>query len=490
MTHNMNPFDFVPFPAEKPVTKTVAEWQKSDKLLTGWIEAKITALTPVHIVGKQEADGSGCKIIRSHFYQRHGQAYIPASSIRGMLRAFIEASCNGWASQLTPYFKKESGKSGKRQIGFQAIDSRETLKNELNKIDADFQEKFALPDGFTMPQSMTDAEADNVKVDLASFLFGYIPPKGDGFHGRINIEDAPISSANLSFNDVHRIPDIQSDAFMGGGKPSASSWWYQKPYQIRLRGEVVDFVGSGYRGRKFYYHQDPQVCVQWYSDPNNWPVDDRRRLYFVPLECLPPGKATDPFRIYFEDLPEPFLNMLLFAISPGSHLCHKLGYGKPYGYGSIKIEISNGQFRSVGCTDKTPLLTNKLLGGIYSALRDREKLNAIGLMQYFHWHSLAVFVKILWYDNKSALVFSYPPFNKKYPGFLPGINKGDLQAVLSTQQNTLLKENKILPMTESEAREIASKLTNKCKRPALHFEIYQELAKGYDVVQGRKLQFA
>ena len=428
MSHNMNPFDSGPFPAEKPATKTVVEWQKSDDLLTGWIEAQITALTPVHIVGKQEADRSGRKIIRSYFCRRHGQAYMPSSSIRGMLRAFIEAACNGWTSQLTPYYKKDHGK---RHIGFQAIDCREALnkRSELNRIDRDFREKFALPDGFAMQQNMTEDEANNLKVDLASFLFGYIPPNGDGFHGRISIEDAPISAENLSFkNDGYRIPDIQSDAFMGGGKPSASSWWYQKPYQIHLRpsrhGELVDFVGSGYRGRKFYYHQNPQVCVQWYSDPNNWPVDDKRKLYFMPLECLPPGKATDPFRIYFEDLPKPFLNMLLFAISPGRRLRHKLGYGKPYGYGSIEIEISSGQLRGVESTNKMPLSTNKVLRNLYAALWDGEKLNAIGLGQYIHWHSLEALAKILWYDNKSKLVFSYPPFNKKYPGFLPGINKG------------------------------------------------------------------
>lgn len=555
MTHNMNPFDFVPFPTVKPKTRTVKEWQGSGPLLTGWLEAKITALTPVHIVGKQEADGSGCKIISSHFYSRHGKAYIPASSIRGMLHAFIEAACNGWASQITPYYKKNKKDSGKRQIGFQAIDSREDLEREkeLEKIDPDFRKKFALPDGFAMPQSLTEAQAENFEVDLASFLFGYIPPKGDAFHGRINIEDAPISSGNISFgNNAYKIPDIESDAFMGGGKPSASSWWYQKPYQIRLRppaGNIVDFVGHGYRGRKFYYHQNPALCTAWYAKDYNWPKDSERPLYCFPIECLSSECATDSFRIYFEDLPENLMKLIIFALCPGKRLRHKIGYGKAYGYGSIEIAVLEGRLRGQRQDGYKDLDVPGIIRDMQADLWHKDKLNAVGIGSYLHWDSLEALAKIMWYAKGSELIFTYPRFNPGYQvtdeslrklktivspilqtsltklkdaeicaekdffrhigsppsdqkrairqntlrvsgGFLPSVGQGDLFQVLNTQQKTLLKPNNPLPVTESEGRIIASKLAKKGKRPALHFDVYQEMAEGYAVVQGRKLQFA
>lgn len=488
MAHNLNPFDFVPFPNDLPDVKTVREWQNSGPLVTGWIELHITALTPLHIVGKQKADSSGQKISRSHFYRQRGQAFIPGSSLRGMLRAFIEAACNGWASQLTPYYKKERKH---HQIGFQVLDAEQELKkkNDWNRIDPEFRYKFALPKGFAMPQNLTEEQARELKIDLASFLFGYIPPKGDGFRGRIAIEDAPVS--RLSFNnDTYRIPDIQSDAFMGGGKPSAASWWYQKPYQIRLGQRSIIFVGSGYRGRKFYYHQEPGRCVAWYFNPNNWPSDSKRLLYPVTIECLPAEESSNPFRIYFEDLPEPFLHLLLFALSPGKRLRHKLGYGKPYGYGTIEITVTGGEQRMPGYGGKTKLEVGKIQSGIQAALWDEKKLQNPGVGNYLHWPSLEALARILWYARQSDLIFTYPPFNPKFPGFLPAIKREDLEAVLSQSQNELLQSERKIGVTENEGRNIAAELAKIGKRPALHFEVYQRQAQGYNTIQLRTLQVA
>lgn len=562
MAHNLNPFDFVPFPAEKPLTKTTREWLKEGKLLTGWIEAQITALTPLHIVGRQEANESGRRIIRSHFYRRHGQAYIPSTSIRGMLRAFIEAACNGWASQLTPYYPYVKGTKHKpgRQIGFQALDSKKLLSDkEFDAlIDNELKEKVALPDGFSMPQKLAKEQLSNLPVDLASFLFGYIPPEGDGFHGRISIEDAEIPLSSLSFNDdAYNVPDIDDSAFMGGGKPSAASWWYQKPYQIRLNqyGMPV-FVGLGYRGRKFYYHQNPQSCVPWYSDDHNWPYDGGRPLYEFPLECLSPEKPTNTFRIYFEDLPEVFITLLLFALSPGKRLRHKLGYGKPYGYGTIAFEVLGGILRGSGYIGKTDFDVKAKLPEIHSALWNESQIDALGIGRYLYWESLEPLVKILWYNEKSTLIFTYPRFNPGYQvtdqslvslrneglpepmltafaalkdrkvctekdlmdalrnefrvrptneekrvirkhtlcipgGFLPTVQWNPLRAVLSSDQQADLNNEKRLEVTESDAKTIARKLADKGLRPALHFEIYQEqAADSYIEIQQRKLSNA
>jgi hypothetical protein len=562
MAHNMNPFDFVPFPEHKPVTKPAREWLKEGKLLTGWIEAQITALTPLHIVGRQEVDGSGHRITRSHFYRRHGQAYIPSTSIRGMLRAFIEAACNGWASQITPYYPYVKGTKQKpgRQIGFQALDSKKLLseKDFDTLIDDELKEKLSLPDGFAMPQKLAKEQLSNLPVDLASFLFGYIPPEGDGFHGRISIEDAEVPLQLLSFNEAFNVPDINDSAFMGGGKPSAASWWYQKPYQIRINqyGMPV-FVGLGYRGRKFYYHQNPQSCIPWYSDDHNWPYDGGRPLYEFPLECLMHGKptnTTNTFRIYFEDLPEAFLTLLLFALSPGKRMCHKLGYGKPYGYGTVAVEVLSGMLRSNGYAGKTDFDAKAKQAEIHAALWNKSQLDTLGIGQYLHWKSLESLAKILLYSEKSTLIFSYPRFNPGYQitdqslislkneglsepllnalaalkdrkvctekdlfdeiwnqfrlrpkdekklirehafcvpgGFLPTVQWNRLRTVLGTDQQAELNTEKRLEVTEAEAKTVARKLADKGLRPALHFEVYQERAEGYGDIKKRKLEDA
>ena len=98
MSHHPNPFDFVPFAEGEPTLKIPEEWLAYGNLRTGSIKVEMKTLTPVHIVGEQRMEGKNIK--ESLFYERHGKHYIPGSSIKGVLRGFIEAACNGWASIL------------------------------------------------------------------------------------------------------------------------------------------------------------------------------------------------------------------------------------------------------------------------------------------------------------------------------------------------------------------------------------------------------
>ena len=111
MKHNPNPFDFVPFADKEPLLKTAKEWREVGSLRSGRMTITMTALTPVHIVGQQllksSVPRSEPNIKESRFYKRGGKHFFPGSSIRGALRAFIEAASNGWASQLTPYYEEK-----------------------------------------------------------------------------------------------------------------------------------------------------------------------------------------------------------------------------------------------------------------------------------------------------------------------------------------------------------------------------------------------
>ena len=106
MSHYPNPFDFVPFP-EAPILRTEEEFDGLGEKLSGYIELEIKALTPVHIVGKVEAHPDAH---RSFMYRQNDRPCIPASSIRGCLRAFTEALTAGWVSQATPEYPKVYGR--------------------------------------------------------------------------------------------------------------------------------------------------------------------------------------------------------------------------------------------------------------------------------------------------------------------------------------------------------------------------------------------
>lgn len=510
MSHHPNPFDFVPFAPAGPVLKSAKEWLAFENLKTGYLELQIQALTPVHIVGTQEAKNTGhgqrqsreedkqnCMLLNSHFYRRHGQAFIPASSIRGLLRAFIEAACNGWASQMTPFYEKEKNKHA---IGF-----------GVTEIPPDSHTNLSLP--LALQSEFKPEPTPDGKIDLASFLFGCVSPEkekqndegGRGWRGRIVIEDARVPAENLSGKTgPYLMPDVEDSAFMGGPHPRASSWWYQKPYAIQLRTvtvldkkaqkkrdvQVCDFIGVGFRGRKFYYHQDPQRCVDWYVNSGEWKGRQDHPVYTFPVECLEAGKTTESFRFYFENVPEVLFKLLLLALQPGNRLRHKLGYGKAYGYGSLNFIVKGGVIRNQELVSTTALPVEENLKQIHNALWDTAKLNNVGISQFLHRESLEKLAQIMWYQESLGKLFTYPPFTSE--GFqVRPVNGLEIETILKTIDKNLaqeLVEDSFLKLDTKTARLIATKLIN--RRPAVHFVVYQESAEGYKQIQERKLEQA
>ncbi|NTW63341.1 MAG: hypothetical protein HGA46_04470, partial [Chlorobiaceae bacterium] len=188
MNHNPNPFDFVPFDENGPQLKTLEEWLKPGNLRTGRISVEMKALTPVHIVGEQPMDGKN--IEESRFYKRGDKYFIPGSSIRGVLRAFIEAACNGRASQLTPFYQEEKKK---HTYGFKVVNSDTPDDAKISPFLSDI---CSIDQKFTVPASAEKG------IDLASFLFGYILGKSDdkdqfnpAWKGRLMIDDAEVAES-------------------------------------------------------------------------------------------------------------------------------------------------------------------------------------------------------------------------------------------------------------------------------------------------------
>ena len=502
MSHNPNPFDFVPFVESGPNLYPLKEFVASDKLLTGYLTVRIKALTPVHIVGDQNADGKlstvpherdkkkkNYKINNSSFFRRGSNAIIPSSTIRGCLRSFIEAATNGWVSQFTPYYEQ---KNWTRKYGFK-VDGNVKVQNQKlfdQSIPAALNVKYILPpDGSDI-------------IDIPSFLFGYTSEEGNARKGCVVIEDAMIAKDSLGNDGRYRIPDINDSAFMGGPKPSASSWWYQYPHQIRLRkfkdrdGSLkvgADFIGSGYRGRKFYFHQDSAECYDWYSNSKKWPQRSGHEVYPIPVECLKPGSETDEFRIYFDEIHEQLLKLLILALMPGSSgtekgkptLRHKLGYGKAYGYGSIEYMITGGKIREEKEGSTGGEYIQRLQKEVVSSIWDFDKLNKIGIGKYLHKKNLEMLAKILWFDSSEKLLFQYPPFGNG--GFLPVITEDELLSVLDDISKQRLLQVKSIAVNRVIGKNLARQIYHNGYRKALHFKVYQENSDNYQKIQQRNL---
>ena len=496
--HNPNPFDFVPFqPAsDGPQLKTAQRWlREHGNLLSGYFDLRVHALTPVHVASKQDSsqqrmaniNDSDIIFERSHFARQQGQPAITGSTIRGMLRSFLETASNGWAGELTPYFLK---KARERQLGFMSQDSREEIRKEgriEDLIDT------SLP--VLMHEHYLTSDQHDGGIDVASFLFGHVI--GDGFvrKGRVAVKNAPISTALSDF----KLPDIRGKAIMGGPSPSALTWWYQVPAGIRKRWKsargreflAVDFLGKHWRGRKFYFHQNHQACLDWYKNSQNWP--QANKLVPYPCECLPPGEETDIFRIRFEEVPEQLVALLFWCLQPGRKMRHKLGNGRPFGFGSMEFNIV--EFNIVHGQTALPALQNPTSFNWTGAAMDQH-----GVMACLHQNSLQHLAKILYYDPAQRLsqIFTYPTFNDRQfqgpKGFLPMIQEKDLHDALSALSiRTSLRPRTAGTDSISQehalqiARHIAEVLD---KKPALHFEYYQQMATGYDEITSRTFQHA
>jgi len=492
MVHYPNPFDFIPFVDEGPDLKTPSEWALLDKLFTGYLELTITALTPVHIAGKQEASEDGKRIIKSHFYRQNGKACIPAFTIRGMLRSFIEAACNCWVSQVTPFYLNVKDK---RNLSFMVID----VKEEFEKKGGEYDPQLKL----SLRSEFWPKVGDEGKVDLASYLFGFIPDEKEreAWHGVINIEDAFLSGPVFKGDSGDfQIPDVEVKAFMGSPNPSAKTWWYHRPCAIRKRKEkrvmngkereliTLDFLGNGFRGRKFYYHQDPITCVSKYL-PKDWP-----KLYHIKIECIPPGKKTDVFRIYFDEIPQRLLYLLLWSLAPGHHIRHKLGYAKAYGYGSVFINVENCHFRSSAISNQEPFF-NEFIKETKTVKWDLDTIKNKRLDEFIHQGSLEKLAKVLFYKEPLNLIFLYPKFSRE--GFIGNISMNDLREVSLALGYQPDFSNDLWEVTPEQAYKIADALSKKEKKekdrvvkgikPTLHFEVYQKNALGYQEIQNRTL---
>ncbi|RMD83769.1 MAG: hypothetical protein D6815_05715, partial [Candidatus Dadabacteria bacterium] len=348
--HYMNPFDFVPFPRNSqgkligPVTKTIAEWERGDalggaeseaaELLSGTMTVSLKALQPVHIMGRR-AEKKPFAGFR--FHREATGPVIPGASLRGMLRSYIEARWNCWVSIYTRnadwYRHKERGedvppktdnnpymrKYGERYVGFNTDTDWQDWSRQRGwkrKISP------AIPGEFLPPEPDTE-EWTSRRIDLATFLFGAVLQdrareqrrstdeyRDPALRGRLRFGSAALKEECLD-NDTYWIPDLQtppsrknpnaeeSDAFIGGAKPSKSTMWYFRPGTVRYRRTgrhtVAQFVAGEFRGRKFYFHQDWQTCVETYLDPgsqeNFWARGRKKNDVFRrTLECMKPNE--------------------------------------------------------------------------------------------------------------------------------------------------------------------------------------------------------
>lgn len=164
--------------------------------------------------------------------------------------------------------------------------------------------------------------------DFVSSVFGFIQDKAEDretshYEGRVNFMNCILPKAegreSKEFCDV---------VLMGPKPTSFQLYLVQKKDNIRyLQTYNGDAQEMELRGRKFYWKKDKVEKTETVDNKN---IGTK----FYPLE------AKQRFRgeIYFENLTEVELGLLLCALQWKEEDTDNIGHGKPYGFGRIKFE--------------------------------------------------------------------------------------------------------------------------------------------------------
>ena len=461
--HNPNPFDFVPF-ADYPHLLPEAEFDQMGELLSGYFELSIKALTPIHVIGSQITENGDR---RSSHYRQNGEPCIPAATIRGCLRSFIEALTSGWVSQATPEYEYEKWKRHRAYKTF----SENPPYTEDPAVNAAYE-----------PQ-ITDGR----KLDLASYLFGLVIEKKEGTDSshsdlarktKIWVEDAYILP-DLLDDQQYWLPDMEGDAIVGGAHPSASSWWYMKPskppvVECRVvnhgRFKLAEFVGEKYRGRKFYFHQKPENCLPNYL-PENWSYPPDHPFRKTALECMKPGSQTKTFRIYVNRVPRRLLTLFTMCLFPG-RMRHKLGSGKAFGYGSLSFDLVGVRLREEDHSTSIPTPLTDWKNEVKNWQRlawDKQKLSSNHLNNLIDWKALEWLAYILGLKHSGEMIYLYP-----------GFTNGFFQTAVRYERFEQLSRG--LPINPR-GTDIAKALY--ATKRTIDFRLYQECSLNWDLIKQR-----
>lgn len=283
-----NPYAFVSLEGQGATLPDNVSWQKLPQdrwaahLNTGIIEAALTTETPLFIHGADQQQARQRAFIRDV----QGHVYIPATSLKGPLRAVAETAGNGCLGVLS--------------------DEHEVSYRQRKEL-----QPHQLPRGY---RPCTKAD----EACVTCLLFGMTEEGDNGkdeekrtsLAGRVYISDARPLSRLTSVNVD--IPEPR-----GGPRPKHTSFYFD------AQGRIL--------GRKFYYHHLS------YRDSLNLYFDvDRYRPDPVTLEAVE-GPFT--FTVRFHNLTDTELDLLVYTLALEDNLRHHLGFAKPYGLGSACIEI-------------------------------------------------------------------------------------------------------------------------------------------------------
>jgi len=293
---------------------------------SGRLICTLTAKTSLFVYNPKFARPAGRGHEQASFPVYNGQATIPGSSLKGVIRSVaeaVEASC------FTLF-------GGPRYRG--------------SGITRGMQVRVDLPDGY---QHCTD----RAKLCPACRLFGFLH-RGEVHAGKVSISDA------IAPQGTYKLGDFITLGVLSTPKPEACV----NAYVVREGGRNV------VRGRKFYRHRLDGVITRSRKDRQNKTV-----------QPVMPGSAFT-FEVEYTNLRDEELRLLLYALALEPGLWHKVGLGNPLGMGSAHIEIISweqidrrARYHQLGGGRSAPLKGDSLQTQLNEWLRSYRESTEVNL---------------------------------------------------------------------------------------------------------------
>ena len=166
-------------------------------------------------------------------------------------------------------------------------------------------------------------------------VFGYVT-KDEASTGKVRVSDAIIKDEFIDKNNylVKKQPIVLQE--LASPRYTNLNFYMTKQTSVDEENEI--------RGRKEYWHHNPEDMVGYGAVEKN-----NRNISVSPIR----KGVIYLFKVYFNNLTKEQLEHLNMAISLGntydnkSKYAHKLGHGKPLGYGSVKVKVKDIQCRDI-----------------------------------------------------------------------------------------------------------------------------------------------
>ncbi len=248
---------------------------------------------------------------------------------------------------------------------------------------------FKRPIDLLREQKLQKCESKSEICEACS-VFGIVNDNGDGFAvpSRLRFSDAVFdknSRKDDPLDKIYRLPIL--------AQPRISSFEFYLSNPNKSFG--ADDDGTRIAGRKYYWHNNKKR-ISSDSTVGKDNMVSRVRLLKEGTEFK--------FEIFFDKITEEMLRKLVFAVNLGENdingkQCHKLGYGKPIGLGSVKI-----------IADK--ITVRGFSNGIYSETDMTSIVGDAGNSGLFNNNNVRNVLRVTDFNAVDGALISYPFTNK------------------------------------------------------------------------------